>query len=278
MDRHTTSLLNRILAEIGALKAVMRDAPSDPVEKKLRPNEDTESARNQGNVAQPGPGGSERKSAPTIVQIYDPEEKKRDAREKWKLRLEVGAVVVAAVYAAIAARQWAEAKKANAITLQLFQRDRRAWIQVANSGPDPDLDAITQLTTPIVVSNEGRSPAKEVIVHCTMEIVKAVDPPSLSEVGGTTSTVAIFFPGTTREFDCTMYVPNGANIVPVTPAQREAFADGRAYIVTYGRAEYRDEFGPHWTRFCWWRGFGSKATPRRYNASSCVAYNDTDSY
>ena len=48
--------------------------------------------------------------------------------------------------------------------------------------------------------------------------------------------------------------------------------NGKTYVAVFGIVAYEDQFGPHWTRFCFWKNYGG-AGNIRFNAEPCTSWN-----
>jgi hypothetical protein len=61
---------------------------------------------------------------------------------------------------------------------------------------------------------------------------------------------------------------------PITPDERTALSEGKAWLATFGLVEYDDVFKKrHWTQFCDWSQFKPGI---QYSAQGCSEYNNVD--
>ncbi|SRR6266852_2691441 len=86
--------------------------------------------------------------------------------------------------------------------------------------------------------------------------------------------VGVIFPGAPIPINITVvkYRPKSAETIIPDDAFRQDFANGKRFIIFYGRITYFDVFGvQHWTQFC--SGSGDAILD---NLKKCVSYNDVD--
>jgi hypothetical protein len=192
---------------------------------------------------------------------------RQEARDRKRVWIEAFALGAAVIYASITAGQWYEMRKATKVS-------QRAWGEITSKGTENiKLSDITGVVFPEQIANVGNTPAKGVRVETVVEIVSRDKPPSFtySGISHNATTTSVLFPKETYDFVVTMRRPDNTLAV-LTDTERQGLKDGLTYIATYGTVTYRDGFGSHWTRFCWWKSFGGAA----FAANQCIAYNDTD--
>jgi hypothetical protein len=147
--------------------------------------------------------------------------------------------------------------------------ERRALVQLTTKGPTD----IKELSAECQISNIGKKLARTLTLTIVFQIVKSDKAPDLSYGRPhNTSRMGVLFPGTTYDFSATAF-RNGIPAPQITETEREQLTTGTSYIAIYGRVTYVDDFGEHWTQFCWWKGF-LKGTI--YSAGQCIEYNQAD--
>ena len=176
--------------------------------------------------------------------------------DKWKLRLEVIAIPFAIIYAVVTAVQWFDLR-------HNFKVSERAWVKV--TCPIGPLDNLFPIKAEI--ANVGKSVTSPVSLTVFTRVVEKGKPPfnTGEEANEYTIREQPFFPGDTRTADIGI---EGVNH-ELTDPERQALIKGDSYFVIFGAANYVEQYGPHWTKFCNWRGY----TTGTYNTDPCVRYS-----
>jgi hypothetical protein len=217
--------------------------------------------------------------------------KKRDWIDWATLVLEGIGLTVVIVYTVATIAIWCANKKAadaatvaagaaetaNRVASYSLTASQRAWAQMMdNTSPKEDkLKAkdIKHFSFPLRITNVGKTPAKKARVDAVVEIVKKGQDPTFvySTVHDIVRT-AVLFPGVSYEFEAFLR-KNGVPVQP-TPEEVKALDKGDMYIALYGMVNYEDDFGAHWTHYCWWKEFPT--TMPFDMGTSCIQYNDVD--
>ena len=187
-------------------------------------------------------------------------------------RLERIGILFGVAYAITTILQWRDLK-------HNFVTDERAWVNIAPlvQLDRMPVDRVQALSVDARMVNSGKTPAtKGIHIECVVEIVKATTPPSFDYSGFHAITdVPLIFPTHVSDIPCMKSTGEILNPVPVTPDQRRDLKSGASYLTIFGKINYRDQFGPHWTHFCWWQGFAESGA--LVASRPCVDYNDVDS-
>jgi hypothetical protein len=180
-------------------------------------------------------------------------------------RLEIsfqGIIAIATLfYVTVALFQWNEMKGQLVEMRTQLTMDQRAWIQIKHNGNLSDTFEV-----PIRVLNSGKTPAKQVTTDLVAEFVPKQNAPSFRYE---TQTNHMLYP---------MMFAAGSFDLTATPhtkpplSLQQSWASGEVYIAVFGKATYRDDFGWHWTHFCWWTA--ETSVTGHFNAGSCTEYND----
>jgi hypothetical protein len=175
--------------------------------------------------------------------------------------------------------------KITANQLDVMRKDERAWLQVKSQIPfskevdQPfQLEAGKDLTFPLVLSNIGKTPAKNIVVVAFVKTRSIYEVPPLECVDqGNTCTpngasTGILFPNDHFDFPSVRVDQNGN--IKVTDQEFTAWKEGQIYAVVFGKVTYDDAFGlSHWTKFCSWHlaklGMLAKTRP-------CAQYSDAN--
>jgi hypothetical protein len=185
-------------------------------------------------------------------------------------RLERIGILFGVAYAITTILQWRDLRRN-------FVTDERAWVNIAplEQLTTMPVDSVQALIINARMVNSGKTPAtKGIHIECVVEIVKATTPPSFDYNGFRAITdIPLIFPTHVSDVPCMKSTGNILNPVPVTPDQRRDLKSGALYLAIFGKIDYRDQFGPHWTHFCWWQGFAEGAMVA---SRPCVDYNDVD--
>jgi hypothetical protein len=181
--------------------------------------------------------------------------------------------------AADAAKVAAEAaERANDVATYSLTASQRSWVQVADNNPkESDKKRIkdyTRFDFPERITNIGKTPARKVKVDAVVEIVEVGKEPKLTyyDLHDIVLT-SVLFPDTPRDFSGSI-IRNRVRVQP-SAEEREGLANGDLYVAVYGRVSYEDDFGPHWTHYCWWQRYDEKP-PAEGQAKTCTEYNDVD--
>jgi hypothetical protein len=165
-----------------------------------------------------------------------------------------------------------------------MRQDQRAWVHFSeikiNIARDPQGRA--DVTAPVGIFVTGKTPAKKVRMEFVIDIVK-------NEQNGITrfpyayiprlqDTTGIIIPGEAQPTFTTHLLkrtknPERAENRFLSVDEYQSLADGKTFVILYGRIQYRDIFNiPHETRYC---HFFSPSGKDAY-AQRCTEYNGVD--
>jgi hypothetical protein len=187
----------------------------------------------------------------------------------WKTGLEVIAVGAACWYGWVAWNQWGA--QINALKV-----DQRAWVSV----PVPSVFPLNGASIPAVtqITNTGKTPARRVEGDVVATVLNKGEEPALGDfsIGHPHNRVYVgaIFPGAPIPITITVvhYGPKMAETIVPDDTLRQDIANGKRFILFYGRITYYDVFGAqHWTQFCTGSG-----TAILENLRQCISYNDVD--
>jgi hypothetical protein len=159
--------------------------------------------------------------------------------------------------------------------LESMKKNERPWLRVSlqttlpwMAKPDspPTLPQETSpIAFPLHIVNVGKSPAKYVVADFFIESVKNGRQPLLNRTKRLSYfSAGILFPGDPENLSSSYTLPQ---------SEWEDFAEGRSFLVIYGRASYKDVFQvDHWTNFCSFSGRPGWS----YSAEKCTNDNNTD--
>jgi len=146
---------------------------------------------------------------------------------------------------------------------------QRAWVQIT-ADFSPALKDIKEVTYRMKLANVGNTPAKRIDVRNIVRLVKSDEPPPFSVTSmGFGIEAKVIFPKADTSYPVSLVRPDNS-IAILTPTERGDLENGKSYIAIYGSAVYEDEFGFHWTHFCFWKGYANGI----YASEACVSYND----
>jgi hypothetical protein len=121
------------------------------------------------------------------------------------------------------------------------------------------------------VDNIGKSAALESTVDASFQLVDAGSPPSFSpKEWHIKDTQSILFPGGYTDFPLGIVTTENA-LRPFSETEIKRLLDGKAYVALVGLITYSDQFGKHWTRFCFWNGDYAPKWSNFYS-NPCVTY------
>jgi len=143
------------------------------------------------------------------------------------------------------------------------------------SGDIEFLKHMTDIQLPLTMQNIGKTPATNIrTVPKVMILPSTTEPPLQKPPQGYNMRLVlpILFPTATADMTTAMRRYNGERAV-MTDDEREGLRSGKYYLIYFGRLEYTDGFGPHWTNYCGWHGFTSDGA---FKTSSCSYFNAID--
>ena len=191
----------------------------------------------------------------------------RERTPRWKVFLEVVAVLVLVVYTTFAGLQWEAMHDALLV-------DQRAWVSVVVPNSFP-LEG-SSIPASIQIANTGKTPAKDVEGEIVATVLKKGEEPSFDFSTGHPHNklyAGAIFPNAPINTTITVvrYGSEAPETIVPTPELRQQIANGESFIIFYGKITYVDVFGAsHSTAFC--TGSGSAMGGLR----KCLSYNDVD--
>ncbi|HVN92904.1 MAG TPA: hypothetical protein VMT38_04380 [Terracidiphilus sp.] len=214
-------------------------------------------------------------------------EQRKDTRDSYRFVVEIVTAFLLAIYAGVTilmycanmkAAKAAEdaanaAKSANTINRAATTIANRAWLTVTRNPPFPTLEKIDYLVFPWEIENTGKTPTGPVSIDVVVEIVNSGEEPSFNySQGHVLQMFGTVFPNKALPFQAILF-KSDQTPARLSPEDRKKLSKGKAYLATFGKINYSDSFGPHWTQFCEWDHF---ATPISVNALDCANYNKVD--
>jgi hypothetical protein len=164
-------------------------------------------------------------------------------------------------------------------TRKAMRVDQRAWVSVPFPNTFPsngtELHAITQII------DSGKTPAKAVQGDVIATVFSKDDNLTIGDfsIGHPHERFrapGVIFPNIPMPITIAVgtYEAFGKKIVPADESLRKDIAEGRRFILFFGRLTYSDVFGvEHFTQFCTGSGMGISSDVLR----DCLKYNDVDS-
>ncbi len=186
-------------------------------------------------------------------------------RVPWRRVLEGIGVIAGIGYAVVTYFQWRDLR-------HNFEVDQRAWVRFGYATLGDKIDEKTVMNAwPLTVQNVGKSPAFAILVNGQFEIVPKTVAPSFSfSRPHTLVQVSTLFPTDSSGFSIALQ-SNSDTVHTISIDEIHDLTAGRSYLAVFAVVTYQDQFGPHWTRFCTWKGFPEK--PGNFSARDCVAWN-----
>jgi hypothetical protein len=178
----------------------------------------------------------------------------------------------------------------NKLTKDALASANRSWIQI-NAPEDfagiKEPSSIANLEFYGHLSNPGHSPARNILAEAAVEVLSRDKAPSFSVLAdlGTRSHLAILFPGTYADHPAVIGIIShnlDGSVAQLSNQQRESLKHGQSYLALFGKVRYTDDYGTHWTQFCWWKAFidpnQSSTETRYFNSETCVAFTNIGDY
>ena len=195
------------------------------------------------------------------------DENRRERTPRWKILLEVAALLTLLVYTTFAGLQWEAMHDALLV-------DQRAWLSVVIPLNFSLEDKFIPVS--IQIANTGKTPAKEIEGDIVATVLKKGEEPSFdfsTDHPRNRIHAGVIFPNGPINITVPIvrYGAQAPEAIQPTPALRQEIANGESFIIFYGKITYSDVFGTsHWTSFC--TGSGSAMG----DLKKCVSYNDVD--
>jgi hypothetical protein len=184
----------------------------------------------------------------------------------WKSIAELIAIPFAIGYAVVTYFQWKDLR-------HNFEVDQRALVKITFGIPTtvPTIGAMDAV--PVTVLNIGKSPALRARVDASLEIVEHSNPPTFSfRKSHLVIDVGMLFPNDPmKPILVSTTFPRNLRPIQLTVPEIQDLIEGKTYIAAYAIAEYSDQFGRHWTRFCDWKSYTAKTMGA--NADPCVKWS-----
>jgi hypothetical protein len=154
--------------------------------------------------------------------------------------------------------------------------DQRAWVSVAFPTSFPLTGTFIPVGTKI--TNSGKTPAIAVEGDFVATVLNKGEESTAGDfsVGHPHNRLytGVVFPGAPIPITLTVthYGPRAAEAIVPDDALRQDIANGKRFIIFYGRITYYDVFGiQHWTQFCSGSGVAILG-----NLKNCISYNNVD--
>jgi hypothetical protein len=161
------------------------------------------------------------------------------------------------------------ATQAAVVEAKSSQMAQRAWVHTVQQSYFADsVNGVTALRGQIPIINSGHIPARKIDAAGAVDLLDRNQSPSFSPQTNAITTRGVLFP---QEKTSVLVINANPDKTPVavTAKDRQALLSGEKYLVVYGEIIYDDEFGTHWTRYCYWKNYG----PGNFAARSCSEYN-----
>jgi|ERR1017187_1937298 hypothetical protein len=233
MDKVTKALSDRV-ARLEQIIHTLQHAPRKHDGKPVSKADDTD--RERDSVTESTPRLTDGNPGP--VQTDDPKNKWYKSFSGWKTRLEIVAIFAGIGYAYVTYRQWHDLR-------HNFEVDQRVWLGVTEVATPRELHEGTVLNSTVILVNQGKTPAYNVVQQAGFRIIKAGGPfdPAREVNSSALSPQGIIMPTGKRELSiCTL----GA----IGQKRADELNSGEYRLYLFGRITYDDAFGKHHqTRF-----------------------------
>jgi hypothetical protein len=196
------------------------------------------------------------------------DENRHERTPRWKILLEVAALLTLLVYTTFAGLQWETMHDALIV-------DQRAWLSVVIPLNFP-LEG-TFIPVPIQIANTGKTPAKKIEGDIVATVLVKGEEPSFDfDTGHPHNRIhaGVIFPNgpINVTIPIVRYGAQAPEAIVPTPSLRQEIANGESFIIFYGKITYSDVFGTsHWTSFCTGSGIAMG------DLKKCVSFNNVDS-
>jgi hypothetical protein len=221
--------------------------------------------------------------SPGVVDKYDAANKEAATREKKKHLLERLALFAGFGVLAVYIFQLCAMQGQLNTMKQTLMMDQRAWIKTKIDAP-ADAIADQEFKGMIYITNNGKTPAKQITGIFKLEVVSGQSSPSFDlDNRAANAGIPFIFSSDTEHVPAILLQNRPDNPTRGVPAtlsvsDAERLKNGDAYVAIYGRLDYWDIFRQHhWIRFCSWRTYSPPGfQPKGIAALDCMRFNDID--
>src|ERR1039458_4738187 len=161
MDKVTKALSDRV-ARLEQIIHTLQHAPRKHDGKPVSKADDTD--RERDSVTESTPRLTDGNPGP--VQTDDPKNKWYKSFSGWKTRLEIVAIFAGIGYAYVTYRQWHDLR-------HNFEVDQRVWLGVTEGATPRELHEGTVLNSTVILVNQGKTPAYNVVQQAGFRIMTA---------------------------------------------------------------------------------------------------------
>jgi hypothetical protein len=213
-------------------------------------------------------GVIETKLPPHAQKEHDAAKKKKSARDDQRYVIEIVTLIFVIIYAGLtgwyawtAHKQWVDLRRN-------FETDERSWVDPTVNFKVMPVDG----TVTIRLANVGKSAILSTVTDAWVEILDRNTPPSLSkEPYHSVDDTGWIFPGKATDIFGQRWTQDSHVAFPPNDDERKALISGDDYMAVYGQIIYVDQFGIHWERFCYWKGFVNNGPI--VNVKGCGEFN-----
>jgi hypothetical protein len=153
-----------------------------------------------------------------------------------------------------------------------------AVLTINGPGLAGDVKSGQKVSMGIQISNIGKTPARGVQIHVTARLVKEDEEPDFTKPHYMDPVyTGVVYPGLAIGGLMDLRDESGKQVI-LDDTQVQNFRSGQTYIVSFGKAEYRDIFGvSHWLTFCGYNDL-RVLNPEDHSMhhQKCAAYNNAD--
>jgi hypothetical protein len=190
-------------------------------------------------------GGVETTIPANLVKKRDAAEEYKEARDKFRLRVEVAGLVVVLIYAGLTAWQACSTQRIATLTHDQYQVDQRPWLGVTEIATPPELHEGVDLNSTAYLANTGKTPAFHVVQRAGFRILKAdatFDPANEIRLC-TPKNEGVIFPNSKRLLGI-------ISLGKITSQRADELNSGAYRLYMFGEITYDDAFNfHHFTRF-----------------------------
>lgn len=181
----------------------------------------------------------------------------------WKRSLEITGIVAGIGYAGVTYLQWRDLR-------HNFEVDERALLKITPSFPETITENMKIEMIPVNVLNLGKSVGLQVAVQGLSEVLENDRAPGLLvDRRHTLVLISLLYPDDPDRLQ--IGFGGAGQPIALTQTDIENLLANRSYIAVHGQAQYRDQFGLHWIRYCAWKSYGREFVNQ--NTESCLAFN-----
>jgi hypothetical protein len=216
-------------------------------------------------------------SPPDSGKEETPEQKKARSYRFYGFAVSVLTLLAVIIYAGLTAWQaylTQRISKAAQRQLEFAKEQQRSSVQVSFDMSSITNEKFKTLEIPFEIENLGKLTASKIVIRTKIEVPLSSEEPSFDLDHPTMRMTHVPLYPTAKSPLSAMSTENGA-VQKVPEYISKDLADGKRYVVLFGRIDYEDRLGHWWIQFCGWKPLLTHDVPAgtQAQAARCIDFN-----